>query len=153
MRIGGKKICAWILALVYGIWWAPPAQAYSFNMIVPDVRQPVAISGGSACPVRAHHLTASGGIAVQWSTALNANPVTMLTQSQTASGQLTEIEQVIAQSQAVWTSVSGTTLVPTTFSPLTRTATQNACGADGLNTICFDQADMAFTPGVVASPE
>jgi hypothetical protein len=50
----------------------------------------------------------------------------------------------------VWSSVSGTTLVPATFSPLTRTVTQNACGSDGLNTICFDQADMAFTPGVLA---
>jgi hypothetical protein len=150
MRIEWKKICSWILALVYGVWWAPLAQAYSFNVIVPDVRQPASISGGSACPVRAHHLMAPGSVAVQWSTALNANPVTILTQSQTVSGQLTEIEQVIAQSQAVWTSVSGTTLAPATFSSLTRTATQNACGADGLNTICFDQADMAFTPGVVA---
>jgi len=33
---------------------------------------------------------------------------------------------------------------------LTRTATQNACGPDGVNSICFDQADMAFTPGVLA---
>jgi hypothetical protein len=150
MRIEAKRICSWILALVYGIWWAPISQAYSFNMIVPDVRQPAAISGGSACPVRAHHLTAPGSISVQWSTALSTNPVTILTQSQTASGQLTEIEQAIGQSLAVWTGVSGTTLVSATFSPLTHTVTQNACGSDGLNTICFDQADMAFTPGVLA---
>jgi hypothetical protein len=150
MKDKWKRLCALILALLYGIWWVPAAQAYSFNMIVPDVRQPVAISGGSACPVRAHQLTAAGSIAVQWSTALNTNPVTILTQNQTASGQLTEIEQAIAQSVAVWTGVSGTTLVPVTFSPLTRTTTQNACGSDGLNTICFDQADMAFTPGVLA---
>jgi matrixin len=36
------------------------------------------------------------------------------------------------------------------LTPLTRTAQQNACGADGLNSICFDQMDMAFTPGVLA---
>jgi len=54
------------------------------------------------------------------------------------------------QSLSVWTSVSGTLLLPGTFTPLTRTATQNACGADGLNSICFDQMDMAFTPGVLA---
>jgi len=41
-------------------------------------------------------------------------------------------------------------LLPGTLAPLTRTVTQNACGADGLNRICFDQADMAFTPGVLA---
>lgn len=150
MRNKTSQALAWVLALAYGAWSAPLTQAYSFNLLVPDVRQPAAISGGSACPVRAHQLTAAGSIAVQWSTALNANPVTILTQSQTASARLTEIEQTIAQSIGAWTGVSGTLLVPETFAPLRRTSTQNACGADGLNTICFDQADMAFTPGVLA---
>ena len=145
-----RKVFAFGVALFYGGWAAPAAQAYAFNMIVPDVRQPVAVSGGSACPVKARQLTSAGGIAIQWSTALNTNPVTIVTQNQTASGRLTEIEQVITQSVAAWTAVSGTALAPTTFKTLTRTATQNACGADGLNSICFDQADMAFTPGVVA---
>lgn len=49
----------------------------------------------------------------------------------------------------VWTGVSGTTLVPAA-APLTRTSTQNACGPDGVNSVCFDQADTAFTPGVLA---
>jgi Matrixin len=150
MKSIAKRICSSALALFYGAWFAPAAQAYAFNMIVPDVRQPAAISGGSACPVKARQLISAGSIAIQWSTALNANPVTIVTQSQTAAGWLTEIEQVIVQSMAVWTAVSGTTLVPGTFAPLARTATQNACGSDGVNTICFDQADMAFTPGVVA---
>jgi hypothetical protein len=83
---------------------------------------------------------------------LNSSPGTIVTQNQTASGRLTEIEQVIAQSLAVWTGVTGTTLVPASLAPLTRTATQNACGSDGLNSICFDQADAAFTPGVLAFP-
>jgi hypothetical protein len=145
-----KQICVSSLALFYAAWGAPAALAYSFNMIVPDVRQPAAISGGSACPVRTHQLSSAGSLAVRWSTALNANPVTVVTQNQTASGRLTEIEQAITQSLAVWTGVSGTTLVPATLTPLTRTATQNACGSDGVNSICFDQADMAFTPGVLA---
>jgi hypothetical protein len=145
-----KKVCTGIFALAYAFCFAPLAQAYSFDMIVPDVRQPASISGGSACPVRAHQLSLAGSIAVQWSTALNTSPVTVLTQNQTSSGRLTEIEQTIAQSLAVWTGVSGTILLPTTFTPLIRTATQNACGPDGLNSICFDQTDMAFTPGVLA---
>jgi hypothetical protein len=145
-----KQICAGSLALFYAGWGAPAALAYSFNMIVPDVRQPAAISGGSACPVRTHQLISAGSLAVRWSTALNTNPVTVVTQNQTASGRLIEIEQAITQSLAVWTGVSGTTLVPATLTPLTRTATQNACGSDGVNSICFDQADMAFTPGVLA---
>jgi hypothetical protein len=150
MKMCVKQICSIIQAMFYGIWFAPMAQAYAFNMIVPDVRQPPAVSGGSACPVKAHQLASAGSIAIQWSTALSANPVTIVTQNQTASGRLTEIEQVITQSMAVWTAVSGITLLPASFAPLARTATQNACGADGVNTICFDQADMAFTPGVVA---
>jgi len=150
MKMIAKQICASALALFYGTWFSPGAQAYSFGMIVPDVRQPAAISGGSACPIRTHRLTAMGSIAVRWSTALNTSPVTILTQNQTVSGRLTEIEQAIAQSLAVWTGVSGTALVPATLAPLTRTATQNACGPDGVNSICFDQADMAFTPGVLA---
>jgi hypothetical protein len=150
MKMCLNRICSIILAMFYGIWFAPMAQAYAFNMIVPDVRQPSAVSGGSACPVKARQLISAGSIAIQWSTALNLNPVTIVTQNQTASGRLTEIEQVITQSMAVWAAVSGTTLVPASFAPLVRTATQNACGSDGVNTICFDQADMAFTPGVVA---
>lgn len=150
MKTRVRRNAASVFILSYAIWLAPIAQAYSFDMIVPDVRQPPALSGGSACPVRAHQLSAAGSIAVRWSTALSTNPVTVVTQNQTASGRLTEIEQTIAQTMAVWTGVSGTTLLPATFTPLTRTATQNACGSDGLNSICFDQADGAFTPGVLA---
>jgi hypothetical protein len=150
MRERNRKTVAAVFAAFYGIWASPVAQAYSFNMIVPDVRQPVAVSGGSACPVRSHQLTSPGSIAVRWSTALNTNPVTVITQNQTANGRLTEIEQVITQSLAVWTGVNGAALLPATLAPLTRTSTQNACGSDGVNSICFDQADMAFTPGVLA---
>src|SRR5579884_4214324 len=100
------------MAVVCSAWLAsgaaPGAMAYSFNQIVPDVRQPASLSGGSACPVRSHQLTAAGSIALRWSTALAS------------------------------------------YAPQARTATQNACGADGVNSICFDQADMAFTPGVLA---
>jgi len=150
MNKGVEQVCSIFLALFYGLWFAPMAQAYAFNMIVPDVRQPAAVSGGSACPVMAHQLSSASSIAIRWSTALNTNAVTIVTQDQTASGRLTEIEQVILQAMAVWSGVSGTTLVPATFAPLVRTATQNACGSDGMNSICFDQADMAFTPGVLA---
>lgn len=132
------------------VTWGAPGYAYTFNMIVPDVRQPATVSGGSACPVRSHQLTVPGAIALRWTTALGTNPVTILTQDQTAAGRLTEIEQAITQSIGVWTSVSGTTLLPASVAPLTRVATASACGADGINSICFDQADAAFTPGVLA---
>ena len=141
---------ATFLAAFYGVCGIPGASGYAFDQIVPDVRQPAGVSGGSACPVAAHDVIAPGAIAEQWSTVLGTNPVTILTQDQTVTGQLNEIEAVITQSLAVWTGVSGTTLVPGTFAAVTRIATQNACGSDGVNSICFDQADGAFTPGILA---
>ncbi|PYU06975.1 MAG: hypothetical protein DMG33_06080 [Acidobacteria bacterium] len=138
------------LALAVATFSVQQAQGYSFNQVVPDVRQPASLSGGSACPVRAHRPTGSGSVAVQWSTAFGTNPVAILTQDQTTSGRLNEIEQAIQQSLGVWTGVSGTTLTPASPAPLARTAVANACGSDGLNSICFDQNDAAFTPGVLA---
>src|SRR2546426_8826541 len=110
MKMSVKQMCTSALALFYGGLFAPMAQAYSFDMIVPDVRQPAAISGGSACPVRSHQLTAAGSTAVCWSPPPNSNPVTILTQNQTTNGQLTEIEQVIAQALAGWSRVRGKNL-------------------------------------------
>src|SRR5712675_3793616 len=132
-------------ALVSALYLAATAQCaagYAFNQIVPDVRQPVAISGSSACPVRAHQRSGASSISVRWSTTLGANPVSVVTQNQTAAARLTEIEQVISQSLGVWTGVTGTTLLPASVAPLARIAAQNACGSDGLNSICFDEADM-----------
>lgn len=145
-----RKPAAAVFAVFFGAFGPPNACGYASNEIVPDVRQPASVSGGSACPIPSRALIAPGSIAEHWSTVLGANPVTIITQDQTPAGQLNEIEQVLTQSLAVWTGVSGTTLIPGTFAPITRTATQNACGSDGVNSICFDQADGAFTPGVLA---
>lgn len=150
LEVRRKQIFAVALAAFYGVWAVPGARGYAFNEVVPDVRRPVSVSGGSACPVRAHQLSSPGSIAVRWSTALGANPVTIVTQNQTADGQRNEIEQVITQSLAVWTGVSGTTLAPGSLKALTRVSTASACGSDGVNSICFDQGDAAFTPGVLA---
>ena len=149
-KVTQKRMVSSLLTAVYIAWTAQAAAGYAFNQVVPDVRQPVSLSGGSACPVRAHRRTAPSSIAVRWSTTLGTNPVSILTQNQTATGRLTEIEQVITQSLAVWTGVTGTTLLPASITTPLRTATQNACGSDGLNSICFDQADTAFTPGILA---
>jgi hypothetical protein len=146
---GWRKIFAAALAALL-VLSETPVRGYAFDEVVPDVRQPVALSGGSACPVRAHQLSAAGSIAVRWSTALGTSPVTILTQEQTAYGQLAEIEQVITESLAVWIGVSGTTLAASSVARLTSVSTAEACGADGINSICFDQPDGGFTPGVLA---
>ena len=62
MKTKARRFFAATLASVYGLWFAPLAQAYAFNELVPDVRQPASVSGGSACPVKAHRLTAAGSI-------------------------------------------------------------------------------------------
>src|SRR5262250_1533411 len=111
------------------------AAGYAFNETVPDVRLPASLSGGSACPVPSRQAVSAGSIAVRWSTALSANPVSILTQDQTPSGRLNEIEQVIQQSLSVWTGVSGTVLKPSLLAPLTRIAPAVSCTADGLNSI------------------
>jgi hypothetical protein len=147
-RCGGTKpILAAGLVFSCTAWAAPLACAYAFNMIVPDVRQPAALSGGSACPVPARQLSAPGSIAFRWSTALGSSPTTILTQNPPGDAQLTEIEQVIDAAIAAWTHVPGALLQPSSFAPVTRITATNACGSDGLNSICFDQADGAFTPG------
>jgi len=145
-----RKLAASAAALLYGLWSVVPARGYAFNEIVPDVRQPSSISGGSACPVRAHQLTRAGSVAFRWSTALGSNPLTIVTQDQTSTGRLNEIEQTIQQSLSVWTGVQGTTLIPASLAPLVRVTSPNTCSSDGINSICFDQPDMAFTPGVLA---
>ncbi|MCU1240968.1 MAG: hypothetical protein JWO71_1694 [Candidatus Acidoferrum typicum] len=150
IRTTRQKLSSTFVSVLYLAATAQSAAGYAFNQIVPDVRQPVAMSGGSACPVRAHQLTAASSISLRWSTTLGTSPVSILTQTQTTTARLTEIEQVITQSLAVWTAVPGTTLVPATVAQPQRVVAQNACGSDGLNSICFDQADMAFTPGVLA---
>jgi Matrixin len=144
-----RRALAATAAMIYIVSFAPEAHSYAFNAIVPDVRQPASISGGSACPVRSHFRPNGAPRAVQWSTALGSSPVTIVTQDQTSSGRLGEIEQVITQSFAVWSGVSGSALQSVATS-LTRTPTQSACGSDGVNSICFDQGDFAFTPGVLA---
>ncbi len=145
-----RKFSAIALALFFTLWSATSAQGYSFNEIVPDVREPASGSGGSACPWPSHQLASPAAIAFRWSTVLGASPATILTQDQTAPGSLNEIEQTIQQSLGVWSNVSGTALTPASFAPLTRMASSNICGSDGINSICFDQADSAFTPGVLA---
>src|SRR5258706_14407752 len=80
------KISSALVSALYLATSAQCAAGYAFNQIVPDVRQGVAVSGGSACPVRVHQLSAASSISVRWSTALGANPVSVVTQNCTALG-------------------------------------------------------------------
>lgn len=127
-----------------------PLFAYAFGYIVADMRQPAAVSGGTACP-QPTRFNLGSPIERQWSTSLGASPVTILTQAQTPTGMVAEIQNVINESLSVWSGVSGAALTPASLAPLAQTSAQNACNStDGLNTICLNQNDPAFTTGVLA---
>ena len=76
------------------------------------------------------------------------------------SAQLSEIEQAISDSFGAWSGVTGTTFSaashPGFMAALARTSDANACTNNGessvdcFNTICFNQASMGFTSGVLA---
>jgi hypothetical protein len=126
--------------------------AYDLGSVVADMRASTAQSGGTSCPQPTRFdVSTPGTINRQWSTALGASPVTILTANQTPAGRLNEIESVIQTSLGVWTGVSGTLLIPSTLGFLQRIPTEAACSSsDGINSICFDQADPGFTLGVLA---
>jgi len=46
--------------------------------------------------------------------------------------------------------VTATSLTPGSLGTLSRVTSASACASDGINSICFDQPDAAFTPGVLA---
>ncbi len=143
---------AGIALLVVHLAGPMAAGAYSLNYQVADMRQAASVSGGTSCPQPTRFDTSvAGGINRLWSTSLSTNPVTILTADQTASGQLAEIESTIEADFGIWTGVTGTTLSPSALAPLGRTNAQDACDStDGLNTICFNQSDPAFTTGVLS---
>ena len=145
-----RRWTASIVALLYCLWSVAGARGYAFNQVVPDLRQAAGLTGGTACPISSHQLTGPGKIATRWSTALGSSPRTVVTADQTPAGSLNEIEQVIQQSLNAWMNVNGTSLTASSLAPLTRVSSANACGTDGVNSICFDQPDAAFTPGVLA---
>lgn len=144
------KVLTTIILYLWTCAGAPSARAYAFYYTVADMRQPPSQSGNSACPIPAHFRNSGQSISRRWSTFLGSSPTTVLTSDSERDARNNEIEAVIAESFNVWTSVSATSLRSSALSPLLRTEARNACNADGQNSICFAQNDMAFTPGVLA---
>jgi len=147
-----NTICIGIAYLFFLQITAATAGAYDLTTTVADMRQPAPLSGATSCPqLTRFDDTMPGSINRQWSTSLSGTPITIITASQTQSGQIAEIDAVIQTSLAVWTGVSGSLLTPSTLSPLQQTPDQEACDStDGLNTICFNQDDSGFTLGILA---
>ena len=144
-----RKIAALLLAWMIVV---SPAIAYVLNYTIADSTDP-RNAGVSGCPQPDHMDTITPGKLInrRWSTSVSSAIITS-TGSWTSgnSAQITEITQVINESFAVWTGVSGTTLTPAKLAALQSTSTQSACNQnDGLNTICFNQS-ASFSTGVLA---
>ena len=153
LRSSAKRLLAVAAAALLSLHAAMPEAsfAYMVNSVVADMRQSVSVSGGTSCPQPTRFdVSIAGSINRQWSTSLGTDPVTILTADQTPAGQLGEIASTISQSFSSWTSVSGSALTASSLGPLDSTSVQDACAVDGLNTICFNQSDPAFTTGVLA---
>ena len=142
-------LMAWLVLLQAA---APPhGKAYVLNYVVPDIRQPSAVSGGTACPQRMRLEPSFSGIAGRmWSTILGTNPVTILTAAPASDARLNEIESSIERAFAAWVGVPGTTLAISTPPPLEHFGGSDGCTADRWNSVCFRQSDPAFTFGVLA---
>jgi hypothetical protein len=130
---------------------APDALSYVLNYVVADARQPAAISGNTACPQRMKIAPSFSGIGGrQWATILSTNPVTIRTLSQASGARLDEIERSIERAFAAWTEVTGNMLANNSPPPLERIGASDACNFDAWISVCFRQADPAFTFGVLA---
>ena len=116
----------------------PPARGYVLN-------RTIAASGG--CPQLSRHRADAGRIDRRWSTVLES-PIR--TVASDATGRQSEVRDSIERSFAVWTSVAGSALRPSSLASLQSTSARNACNnLDGINSICFSQSG-GFSTGVLA---
>jgi len=130
---------------------APDAGSYALNYVVPDVRQPPAVSGNTVCPQRMRIAPLFSAIAGRmWATILGTTPVTIRTLSQTSDARLNEIERSVERAFSAWVAVTGNAFANSTPPPLDRIGAINGCTADAWLSVCFRQTDPAFTFGVLA---
>ena len=128
------------------------ANGYTVDTTIPS-------AGGCPQPDR-QNFSIAIPLSPRWSTALPTAQPILTVAAEGSSAQLTEIGQLISQSFAVWSGVTGTTFNGSTYpgviAPLATVSVQNACtndtetNIDGLDTICFNQSSTAFTTGVLA---
>jgi hypothetical protein len=147
MKNNGRMMCLLLLAVAVSAWVLPALQGFPVRAALPGTPQWGEFSSPPRCFLSALTMRPAEAIAVRWSTALDANAVRILTREQTIDGKLNEIDTVIRRSLTWRARVNDPS--PPRDVPVTRVTTPLACRIDGVNSICFDQADMAFTLGVL----
>lgn len=150
MEKSTRRIFAALLAAIGSVWTVPALRGDEFRATRLEMQPLAKTSPSSPCSALPSPPERGGTVVVRWSTALDANAAKILTQDRTAYGKLGEIESVIQQSFALRTEVNHAARPSDSPAQITRISIPRACGIDGVNSICFAQADMAFTPGVLA---
>jgi hypothetical protein len=140
-----------IAALAVASAW-PVARSYVVETTVPAAQ---------ACPAPDQwNLSSASPTQLQWSTSLASAQQILTVAPLGSAAQLTEIQSVIQTALNAWTGVDSTSanpnVVPGVVGAIGTTSTVDACtaddgsGADGVNTICFNQSSEDFTIGVLA---
>jgi Matrixin len=149
-----RRIFAWVIgiaAIAAGSGW-PAARSYVVETTVPQAQ---------ACPAPdTWNLSSASPTQLQWSTSLASAQQVLTVAPLGSADQLTEIQSVIQTALNAWTGVDSTSanpnFVPGVVGAIGTTSTVDACtaddgsGADGVNTICFNQSSADFTIGVLA---
>ncbi len=145
---------AWSIGIsvlaVISAW--PVARSYVVETTVPLAQ---------GCPAPdSWNLSSASPTQLQWSTSLASAQQILTVAPLGSAAQLTEIQSVIQTALNAWTGVDSTSAnpnyVPGVVGTIGTTSTVDACtaddgsGADGVNTICFNQSSEDFTIGVLA---
>jgi len=144
----GMTVVCFLVSTILGA----PANGYVVNSTIPQ-------AGGCPQPNR-WNLSLATPLSRRWSTSIPWTPAILTVAGSGTTAQLNEIGQTISDAFGAWAGVAGTTFNQSTYpgllSPLAQVSDANSCSndqesnVDGLNTICFNQASMGFTSGVLA---
>ena len=135
-----------VLAPLYGLWSVVAAHGYAFNQIVPA---PALQHFRRARLPRAHSSThQSGQHCLPLGHGAGSNPLTIITQDQTPTGRLNESSRPFSSPSACGPACKAQP-TPASLVTLVRVASRNTCSSEAINSICFDQPEMSFTPGVL----
>ena len=125
-----------------------PVAAYGVNYVVAHMRQPAAQSVLPACPQRMHWsepivpAASIGNGVLRWARIAPPRRVRLRRDNSMRS------RRPSRRRWGAWSGVAGSALTPNALAPLTRTAAENACAADGSQgAICLNQSDPAFATG------
>jgi len=150
MKKKWRIVSAGLLAASISAWCGPELQGYVLRFTSLGMPPYSGNAPTPSCLRLPSPSSTAGIVSVRWSASFSANAVRVIAQSPTSEGRLDEVEGAVEEAVIPQPQRNYSSLQPDVRVRVTRVAAPRACGIDGLVSICFDQADMAFTPGVLA---